>query len=321
MKETDKEREGGEPLDAVCAGYASVDRICRVSHLPAPGTTAIVLSEGGGLYRGGCAFNIAVGMAAHGLTVGLVGALGDDAPGRAYLRWLARNRVDTSALSVVRGARTPRSHLYYAPDGTGICYYRPGASAHEGDPARQSALLARARWLVLGVAPAGLTARLLDEATRLGLPVAWSAKADPQAYPPSLVHRLVACCRIIFLNRNELDFVAGATGLSGPEAVLAAGPQMQVVVLTLGAEGSRVLMRDGSFHVPPAPVREVVDPTGSGDAYVAGFMSAYIRGATPSEAARIGAACAARVLGAFGSQPYRPGRPHPRLQPSGDGGG
>jgi len=81
---------------------------------------------------------------------------------------------------------------------------------------------------------------------------------------------------------------------------LSAGPEM--VVLTLGAQGSSITTRSGMTLVPAAPVRQVVDTTGSGDAYVSGFLAAYIRGATPPEAAAIGASNAAAVLEQVGSQ-------------------
>jgi sugar/nucleoside kinase (ribokinase family) len=73
-------------------------------------------------------------------------------------------------------------------------------------------------------------------------------------------------------------------------------------VLTLGAEGSLVTTRREQVEVPAAKVRAVVDATGSGDAYVAGFLASYIRGSSPREAAQVGATEAAAVLEQVGSQ-------------------
>ena len=112
--------------------------------------------------------------------------------------------------------------------------------------------------------------------------------------------RTLAASSLIFLNRDELRFISEATGFSTLEEISAAGPQM--VVLTLGAQGSSITTRSGTMLVPAAPVKQVVDTTGSGDAYVSGFLAAYIRGATPREAATIGARNAAAVLEQVGSQ-------------------
>jgi adenosine kinase len=287
-------------LDMVTAGYASLDRIYQVAELPSPGTTGIVLSDDDGRYWGGCAFNIAVGVARMGLRTGVIGTLGDDDGGRSYLSWLSTNGVDTSAVTRSEEARSAASCLFYDPAGTSVCFYRPGASATLGDAGAQMDVLSRAAWLVLSVAPAQLTARLLEKAARRGVSVVWSAKADSQAYPPTLIESLLAGSRIVFLNRAELQFVGDATGLAGARAVLDAGPEM--VVLTLGSAGSRVYTREGMIDVPCAPVARVVDATGSGDAYVAGFLAAHLLGKGVSEAALAGAANAASVLEKVGSQ-------------------
>jgi sugar/nucleoside kinase (ribokinase family) len=288
-------------LAVVAAGYPSLDSIYQVSHLPAPGRTGIILDRSDKRHWGGCAFNIAVGISRMGLQTGVIGTLGDDEEGRSYLQWLRENGVDSTAVTMQEGGDTPISNLYYDPAGTSVCYYWPGASGQPGDAGPQNDILKRADWLVLAVAPAELTVRLLDMAEQQSaLRIAWSVKADAHAHPAELIMRTLAASSLLFLNRDELRFIGEATGLSTLEEVLSAGPEM--VVLTLGAQGSSITTRSGMTLVPAAPVRQVVDTTGSGDAYVSGFLAAYIRGATPPEAAAIGASNAAAVLEQVGSQ-------------------
>jgi sugar/nucleoside kinase (ribokinase family) len=293
--------DAGPRLAVVAAGYPSLDSIYQVSHLPAPGRTGIILSRSDRRHWGGCAFNIAVGISRMGLQTGVIGTLGDDEEGRSYLRWLRDNGVDSTAVTMQEGDSTPISNLYYDPAGTSVCYYWPGASGRPGDAGPQNDILKRADWLVLAVAPAELTVRLLDMAEQQSaLRIAWSVKADAHAHPAELIMRTLAASSLIFLNRDELRFISEATGFSTLEEISAAGPQM--VVLTLGAQGSSITTRSGTVQVPAAPVKQVVDTTGSGDAYVSGFLAAYIRGATPREAAMVGARNAAAVLEQVGSQ-------------------
>ena len=98
------------PLDAVVMGYASLDSLIAVGHLPAAGTTAIVqgnLEERP--HWGGCGPNVAVGLCRLGLRTGLVSALGADALSRRYRRWLRAQGVETSGLAMVAGATAPRA--------------------------------------------------------------------------------------------------------------------------------------------------------------------------------------------------------------------
>ena len=75
----------------------------------------------------------------------------------------------------------------------------------------------------------------------------------------------------------------------------------QVVALKMGSEGSFVMTRDGEHHFVPAPVVETVDGTGAGDAFVAGFLTAKLRGLNLLECAKIGNAAGALCVGAMGA--------------------
>jgi sugar/nucleoside kinase (ribokinase family) len=80
------------------------------------------------------------------------------------------------------------------------------------------------------------------------------------------------------------------------------GARDRVAVVTLGASGSLVLAGDASTPIPAVPVAKVVDTTGAGDAYLAAFLSRYLNGETPADAARFAARHASGVvqtLGAF----------------------
>ncbi len=74
-----------------------------------------------------------------------------------------------------------------------------------------------------------------------------------------------------------------------------------VVAFTLGARGCDVIVRGHTTRVGVFPVREV-DPTGAGDVFAAGFLYALAQGATPPEAARLGAAAASFVVEAPGGE-------------------
>jgi adenosine kinase len=70
----------------------------------------------------------------------------------------------------------------------------------------------------------------------------------------------------------------------------------EIVVTTLGRQGSRVDTRDGSHEIPPAAPRREVDPTGAGDAYRAGLVAGLLRGLDIATAGRVASLAAAYVV-------------------------
>ena len=73
--------------------------------------------------------------------------------------------------------------------------------------------------------------------------------------------------------------------------------------MTRGAKGSVVVTASGPVEVPAAPVDRVVDTTGAGDLFAAGFLYGITNGLRPEEAARLGGVCAAEVISHVGARP------------------
>ncbi len=105
----------------------------------------------------------------------------------------------------------------------------------------------------------------------------------------------------VFMNDYELSLVCEKTGWD--EKTIAA--QAGFLVVTLGAEGSRILTKEGEERVAVVPVQDVVDPTGAGDAFRAGFLAGYARGSSLPQCAKLGSAVAAYAVECYGSQNHR----------------
>ena len=105
---------------------------------------------------------------------------------------------------------------------------------------------------------------------------------------------------ILFANETEIlslyqtqDFAAAAAQ---------ARTEVAIAALTRGAQGSLVVAGDASHDIAAQPT-QVVDTTGAGDAYAAGFLAAHTRGLDLAEAGRWGSICAAEVISHFGARP------------------
>jgi sugar/nucleoside kinase (ribokinase family) len=106
---------------------------------------------------------------------------------------------------------------------------------------------------------------------------------------------------VLLGNEEEVVRLFGARSLDG--ALSAAEETGLLVAVTLGSAGSVVLTPRGAAEVPASPVAEVVDTTGAGDLYAAGFLYGLTHGAGPVDCARLGALCAGEVIGHLGARP------------------
>jgi sugar/nucleoside kinase (ribokinase family) len=114
---------------------------------------------------------------------------------------------------------------------------------------------------------------------------------------------LVGDLDVVFGNEDEIVRLFGSSSFD--DAVAAAEETGLLVAITRGAEGSVVLTASGPVAVPAHPVPEVVDTTGAGDLFAAGFLFGLTTGADPVVCAQLGGLCAAEVISHLGARPAR----------------
>jgi fructokinase len=130
---------------------------------------------------------------------------------------------------------------------------------------------------------------------------------------PEVLRWSMAHATIIKASEEELpltfSFLGGlglATQHISPEiaarSVLENFPDCKLVATTLGANGSLVTTREGMFRHPGFPIK-LVDSVGAGDAFTAGLLHAYLRGAPPALMAEVGNLCGSYVAGQQGATP------------------
>jgi len=106
---------------------------------------------------------------------------------------------------------------------------------------------------------------------------------------------------ILFANEDEVMMLFGSADFDAAvEAVTETGV---LAVLTRGAAGCVVVTAAGPVSVPAAPVERVVDTTGAGDLFAAGFLYGMTNGLSPEDSARLGGICAAEVISHVGARP------------------
>ena len=106
---------------------------------------------------------------------------------------------------------------------------------------------------------------------------------------------------ILFANQPEIEMLAGIPHLDS--AVEAVRGKVETLVVTRGEEGALATRGQYLAHVPAEPVREVVDTTGAGDLFAAGFLVGQAQGRSLEDSLRMGSIAAAEVISHFGARP------------------
>lgn len=252
--------------------------------------------------RGGVAANICFGMGAFGLQPVLVGAAGADF--EDYRAWLERHGVDTSAVHISELRHTARFICTTDRDQNQIASFYAGAMAEARNIELQpiAERVGGLDLVLVGADDPAAMVRHSEECRTRGIAFA----ADPSQQLARMegedVRSLIEGARFLFTNEYEKALAEQKTGWSEAEVLDRVGTR----VTTLGSKGARIDRRgEPSVHVPAAAVDDVVDPTGMGDAFRAGFLAAHAWGVSLERAAQVGNATAVHCLEADGPQEYR----------------
>lgn len=251
--------------------------------------------------RGGVAANISFGLGNFGMNPVLVGAAGADF--EEYRAWLERHGVDTSAVHISELRHTARFVCTTDRDQNQIASFYAGAMADarniEIKPIYDR--LGGIDLVLVGADDPDAMVRHSEECRSRSIPFA----ADPSQQLARMegpeVRSLIEGATFLFTNEYEKALAEQKTGWSDDEILERVGTR----VTTLGSKGARIDVKgEPSIQVPVASVGEVVDPTGVGDSFRAGFLAAHSWGVSLERAAQVGNATAVHCLEVNGPQEY-----------------
>ena len=303
-----------ETIDVACAGIVVADCVARpVVKQPQLGQLELV--ETIGLYSGGSAASTGYDLAKLGVSVALIGRIGNDGFGDFLEAEAKRVGCDSSLLKRDASAGTSSSLVTVTPDGERTFLHSIGANAKltpddvplEELTTRGCKVLHLAGFFILTAmeGPSGEpAAELFARATELGLTTSLDCVWDATGRWGKLIGSVLAHTDIFCPSIHEARSIVELPESASPRAIalgLFALGVREVVALKMGPQGSFVMARAGESHHVPAPNVEALDGTGAGDAFIAGFFAARLRGLSLLESARIGNATGALCVGALGA--------------------
>jgi fructokinase len=310
-------------FDLIGLGNAIVDVVSATDHAflsrhgMHPGSMALIDAERaeaiyaamppGQESSGGSVANSCAVAAALDARVAYLGKVADDPLGGIFRRDIAAAGVHFPSKPLVGGAPTARCLILVTDDGQRTMNTFLGACVAFGPQDIEAALIADSAITYLegylfdppaaqaAFREAARAARSARRQVALSLSDAFCVDRHRAAF-----RDLLADVDILFANEAEICSLFEANDVEA--AAAAARAEVPLVVLTRSEAGSWVLRGAERVEVAAEPVR-VVDTTGAGDAYAAGFLTAYTAGRDLAACGRLGALAAAEIISHYGARP------------------
>jgi sugar/nucleoside kinase (ribokinase family) len=259
---------------------------------------------------GGSAANTIVGLANFGARAAYVGKVKDDQIGRLYMHDIRAAGVAFETEPASGGPATGCSYILVTPDGerTMNTYLGAAQELHPGDidPAQISAAevlyLEGYLWDPTNAKNAFVKAATFAHGAGRQVALSLSDSFCVDRYRGEFLELMRdGTVDLVFANEAELHSLYETSDFDTAVAQLRADTKLGVV--TRSEKGCVVASTEGVVAVPAFPVERIVDTTGAGDLFAAGFLFGLVRGAGVDAAGRLGALAAAEVIQHIGARP------------------
>jgi sugar/nucleoside kinase (ribokinase family) len=258
---------------------------------------------------GGSGGNTVAGVASLGGRAAFLGKVADDQLGEVYEHDMKAIGVAFESRPLVGGPRTARSLINVTSDGHRTMCTFLGASTELGPDDIDPAMIERSKIVFLEgylfdppeARRAFAKAAGLSRAAGRLMAITLSDSFVVERHRDVLLGFIETECDIVLANEAEVKAMFQTDDFDAAAAALAA--RTRICAVTRSEAGS-VVYAGGTSHVIPAcPVEKVVDTTGAGDQYAAGFLLGVARGRSMDVCGRLGALAAAEVIGHYGPRP------------------
>ena len=259
---------------------------------------------------GGSAGNTAAGLAAFGCKAGYIGQVGTDQLGEIYQHDITSLGVEFLAEPRSEVGATARSLILVTPDAQRTMNTFLGAAQLLDSSSIDPAVIADAGILYLEgylwdpLVPRAAMEAAIDAARAAGRKVAFTlSDSFCIARHRDGFLKLIEDGRIDILFANEAEITELAGTQEFEAAVTAIAPSVPMLVVTRSERGAIALAAGERAEVPAEPIERLVDTTGAGDLFAAGFLAGQARGRSLEDSLKLGAIAAAEVIQHYGARP------------------
>lgn len=296
--------------DILTSGYVSMDRIIKVlSPLRVGFTSLVENADNAKIYYGGCSVNIAYELARLGMKAVPYIRVGEDWREIGFYDYLHKGGVCMGAITEVPGETTSNCYLLEDAEKDHVTVFYPGAMHAKYAGPMEDRWFQESRLGVMTVGSYPDNLEFLERCEKNGLPLVFGMKSDFDAFPPEFLRRVLRYSRVIFANNAERETIERLYSMRSITELFEQG-NADVIVITLGSRGS-ICYRKTPEGYDMAEMRiarceHVIDTTGSGDAYMSGFLYGYLNGYEPVECCNLGSILSSFVVEKMGCSTNAP---------------
>lgn len=301
-------------LDAIGFGSLNYDRLYRVQNFPNPGEQTPVIESYEDM--GGSSANTIAGLSRLGFKTAYMSALGTDHEGKTILSIFEKEKISKDFLAMKKG-RTSSVVAIVDSKGERTMYINPGVSALLSIDDIDFESIALAKFLHLspfvGEKQFALQKTVANRINTSKTKISFAPGHFYSQKGISAMESILRKTHILFLNKPELQLLAGLEKNADYEInykeacgkLLKLG--IKIVAVTLGEKGA--FATDGNFaEIVPAYKTNVLDTTGAGDAFAAGFLAGILSEKDIKKCAQLGNRVASFCIQKMGARPGLPRR-------------
>lgn len=286
-------------IDCLSAGILVADHLCTpLERLPAAGE--LVLTDDLPLRIGGCAANVAVDLSRCGVSVGVLGCVGDDPFGRFIIESLAADGLDVEGIRRLEGVPTSGTLIINVRGEDRRFIHTMGANAAlrvadlSPEQVRRAKVLYIGGYLLMPSFDADELGQLFRQAREAGVKTVLDVVLPGDGDHWSRLEPVLPETDVFLPNEDEARAITGQTDpVRQAEQFLQAGAG--TVVITCGGDGTVLLSREARYKAGVYPV-EFVGATGAGDAFDAGYIAGLVAGLDPRRCLEWGSALGASCV-------------------------
>lgn len=292
-------------LDVIGVGALNIDKLFMVEQIAKEDEESSVTNFAETC--GGSAANTIVGLARLGLNTGYIGKLAQDREGRLLLEEFRKEKVDTHGIVTAKNGRSGVVMGFIDKKGERALYIDAGANSTITINEISRGYAENTSFLHV-TSFVGQKAFQVQKKLIATFSTDVKISLDPgRLYAEkglTALRPIIARCHVVFPNEHELELLTGRDYVRGSKKLLEEGAK--IVAVKLGPKGCYVTDGKEKHLVPRYPVK-VVDTTGAGDAFCAGFLYGLIGNKSLEQCAKLGNFVASKCIEKIGA---RTGLPH-----------